>query len=49
MQRRDAKLKGDGMSPDFVRKSVDRKPFQPFVVHLAGGKSIPVLSPEFIE
>lgn len=37
------------MSPDFVRKSVDREPFCPFVVHLAGGRSIPVLSPEFIE
>ena len=37
------------MSPDFVRKSTDRQPFQPFLVHLADGRSIPVLSPEFIE
>ena len=36
------------MSPDFVRNSVNRKPFRPFIIHLAGGRSIPVPSPEFI-
>jgi hypothetical protein len=37
------------MSPDFVRKSAARRPFRPFVIHLAGGRSVPVRSPEFIE
>jgi hypothetical protein len=37
------------MSPDFVRNSVNRKPFRPFIIHLAGGRSIPVRSPEFID
>ena len=36
------------MSPDFVRTSVRRRPFRPFVIHLAGGRSIPVPSPECI-
>ncbi len=37
------------MSPDFVRKTVSWRPFRPFIIHLAGGRSIPVRSPEFIE
>jgi len=36
------------MSPDFLRKTVDRKPFRQFIIHLAGGRSIPVRSPEFV-
>jgi hypothetical protein len=36
------------MSPDFVRSSVNRRPFRPFIMHLAGGRSLPVRSPEFI-
>jgi hypothetical protein len=36
------------MSPDFVRNSVRRRPFRPFIIHLAGGRSIPVPSPECI-
>ena len=36
------------MSPEFVRNTVARRPFRPFVLHLAGGRSIPVRSPEFI-
>ena len=37
------------MSPEFMRKAVDRKPFRAFIIHLAGGRSIPVRSPEFVE
>lgn len=37
------------MAPDFLRKTVGRRPFRPFVIHLAGGRSLPVLSPEFIQ
>ena len=37
------------MAPDFVRNTVNRRPFRPFIVHLAGGRSIPVPSPEFID
>jgi len=37
------------MSPDFLRKSTERRPFHKFIVHLADGRSLPVLSPEFIE
>ena len=37
------------MSPDFLRKAVKRKPFRPFIIHLAGGRSIPVRSPEFVQ
>jgi hypothetical protein len=37
------------MSPDFVRNSVRRRPFRPFITHLAGGRSIPVPSPECID
>ena len=37
------------MSPEFLRKAIKRKPFRPFVIHLAGGRSIPVRSPEFVE
>ncbi len=36
------------MSPDFLRKTVKRVPFRPFIIHLAGGGSIPVRSPEFV-
>ncbi|HET6576129.1 MAG TPA: hypothetical protein VFG68_21180 [Fimbriiglobus sp.] len=37
------------MSPDFVRRTVTRRPFRPFIIHLAGGRAIPVRSPEFIQ
>ena len=37
------------MSPDFVRRSVARKPFRPFIIHLADGRAVPVRSPEFIQ
>lgn len=37
------------MSPDFLKKSARKRPFRPFVIHLAGGRSIPVRSPEFID
>ena len=37
------------MSPDFLKKSTERKPFHKFILHLAGGRSLPVLSPEFID
>jgi hypothetical protein len=37
------------MSPEFVRNATKRRPFRPFIVHMAGGRSIPVRSPEFIE
>lgn len=37
------------MSPDFLRNTVNRRPFRPFIIHLAGGRSIPVRSPEFID
>jgi len=36
------------MSPDFVRNSVSRRPFRPFIIHVAGGRTISVPSPEFI-
>jgi hypothetical protein len=36
------------MSPDFLKKTVARRPFRPFIIHLAGGRSIPVRSPEFV-
>jgi len=37
------------MSPDFIRNTVARRPFRSFILHLAGGRSIPVRSPEFID
>jgi hypothetical protein len=37
------------MAPDFVRNTVNRKPFRPFAIHLAGGRSIRVPSPECIQ
>jgi hypothetical protein len=36
------------MSPDFVRNTLARKPFRPFRIHLAGGRSIWVPSAEFV-
>jgi hypothetical protein len=36
------------MSPVVVRNCVNRRPFRAFIIHLAGGRSIPVRSPEFI-
>ena len=27
------------MAPDFVRNTVNRQPFRPFIVHLAGGRA----------
>jgi hypothetical protein len=36
------------MSPDFVKRSVNRRPFRPFIIHLADGRSLPVRSPEFV-
>ena len=36
------------MSPDLLRKAVKRIPFRPFIIHLAGGRTIPVRSPEFV-
>lgn len=36
------------MSPEFLRSAVRRQPFRPFIIHLAGGRSIPVRSPEFV-
>jgi hypothetical protein len=37
------------MSPEFVRNTVARRPFRAFIMHLAGGRTIPVRSPEFID
>jgi hypothetical protein len=37
------------MSPEFVQRTVARQPFRPFVIHLAGGRTILVRSPEFIQ
>jgi hypothetical protein len=37
------------MSPDFLRNTIARRPFRPFIIQLAGGRSIPVRSPEFID
>ena len=37
------------MTPEFVRNTVTRRPFRPFIIQLAGGRSIPVRSPEFID
>ena len=37
------------MTPEFVRNSVHRRPFRPFIIHVAGGRRIPVASPEFIQ
>lgn len=36
------------MSPEIVKSSVNRRPFRPFIIHLAGGRSLPVRSPEFV-
>ena len=36
------------MAPDFIRTTAGRRPFAPFTLHLAGGRSLRVLSPEFI-
>lgn len=37
------------MSPEFLRNTVHRRPFRPFFIHVAGGRRIPVPSPEFIQ
>jgi hypothetical protein len=37
------------MSLDFLKKAARKQPIRPFVSHLAGGRSLPVRSPEFIE
>ncbi len=36
------------MTLDAIRELIDAKPFRPFVMHLADGREIPVLSREFI-
>jgi hypothetical protein len=36
------------MTIEQVRRMYQARPFQPFVVHLADGKEIPVISPEFM-
>jgi hypothetical protein len=36
------------MLPDDVYSVCQRQPFQPFTLHLADGRSLPVLSREFI-
>ncbi len=37
------------MTPDFLRNTVARRLFRPFIIHLAGSRSIAVPSPECIE
>jgi hypothetical protein len=36
------------MTIERIRDAYDKKPFQPFVIHLADGRSIPVLHREFM-
>lgn len=36
------------MTIEQIRKSYDAQPFQPFVIHLADGREIPVSSREFM-
>lgn len=36
------------MTIEKLRAAYQEKPFRPFVLHLADGRAIPVLSPEFI-
>jgi hypothetical protein len=36
------------MHPAVVSRAVTARPFRPFVLHLAGGRSFPVPSPECI-
>ncbi len=36
-----------GMQVDQIRESLKRKPFQPFLVHLADGRRFAVPHPEF--
>jgi hypothetical protein len=36
------------MAPDFLRRQAERRPFRPFIIHLAGGRSLPVSTPEAI-
>ncbi len=36
------------MTIEQLRNFYDAQPFQPFVMHLADGRSIPVMHPEFI-
>ena len=36
------------MTIEQVRKLYSARPFQPFVMHLAGGRAIPVSHPEFM-
>jgi hypothetical protein len=36
------------MTIDKVRKLYGAQPFQPFVIHLADGRKIPVMHPEFM-
>jgi hypothetical protein len=33
---------------DKIREAYKAQPFRPFVIHLADGRSVPVMSPEFI-
>jgi hypothetical protein len=36
------------MTIERIRDAYDKKPFQPFVIHLADGRTIPVLHREFM-
>ncbi len=36
------------MTIEKIREAYKAQPFQPFTIHLADGRGIPVLSPEFI-
>jgi hypothetical protein len=36
------------MTIERIRDAYDKKPFQPFVIHLADGRAIPVLHREFM-
>ena len=36
------------MTIEQIRKFYQAKPFQPFDIHLADGRALPVLSPEFL-
>jgi hypothetical protein len=36
------------MTIEQIKKLYNAQPFQPFVIHLAGGREVPVISREFI-
>jgi hypothetical protein len=36
------------MTTEQLRAAYQNQPFRPFVIHLADGREVPVLSPEFI-